>query len=94
MAGKGPAAEMVREQIMGDRQLKSCPPRPLGEVVIIKESQSKPFIEPTDRRVNSRLHEQAESRQLGHGKPLPAMLVAPSTRKAMHLADVAVGCGS
>ncbi len=82
---------MVHEQIMGDRQLKSRPPRPLGEIVVIKESQSKPFIEPTDRLVNGPLHEQAKSRQLRRGEPLPAMLVAPVRGKAMHLADVAIG---
>ena len=81
IAGKRPAAEVVNEQIMGDRQLKSRPPRPFGEIVIIKESQSKPFIEPADRVINSPFHEQAESRQLGHGEPLPAMLVAPVRAK-------------
>ncbi len=77
IAGKGPAAEMVNEEIMRDRELESRPPRPLGEVVVIKESQSKPFIEPTDRLVNGPLHEQAKSRQLGHSEPLPAMVFAP-----------------
>ena len=74
IARKGPAAEVVHEQVMGDRELESRPPRPFREIVIIKESQSKPFIEPADRVINSPLHEQAESRQLGHGEPLPAML--------------------
>ena len=39
IAGKRPAAEMVNEQVMGHGQLKPGPPRPFGEVIVIKEPQ-------------------------------------------------------
>jgi hypothetical protein len=36
ISGKSPAAEMMNEQIMRYRQFKPSPPRPLGEVIVIK----------------------------------------------------------
>ncbi len=81
---------MVYEQVMSHRQLKPGPAGPLGAIVIIEESQSKPLIEPPNRIVNSPFHEQAESRQLGYGEPLSAMLVAPTSSEALHFINVGI----
>jgi hypothetical protein len=90
ITGKCPAAEMMNEQVMRHSQLKARLPRPFGEVIVIKEPQSKPFVEPADLSINGPFHEQAKSRQLGHGKPLPAMLIAPPASKRMQVLDITI----
>ena len=62
ITGECPAAEMMNEQVMRHRQLKPGPPRPLGEVIVIKEPQSEPFVEPADGVIDSPFHEQAKAR--------------------------------
>ena len=92
---------VVHEQVMSDSQLKFGLARAVGEIIVVKEPESKPFIEPADRFINGSLHEQTKPRKFGHGEPLPAMPVAPCTSEGMHLADVAIrhrldqlwGCG-
>ena len=90
IAHKCPAAKMVNEQIMCHRQFKPGPPRPLGEIIVIKEPEPKPLIEPADLVINGPLHEQTKPRKLGHGEPLLAMLVAPSPGKPVHLRDIVI----
>jgi hypothetical protein len=46
IAGKRAAAEVVDEKVMGDRQIKPGTAGPRGEIVIVKEIQSKPLVEP------------------------------------------------
>jgi hypothetical protein len=65
VTGECPAAEMVDDQVTSDRQLKPCAVGPFGEIVGVKEPESKPLVEPTDLLINGSLHEQAESRSLG-----------------------------
>jgi hypothetical protein len=90
ITGECPAAEMMNEQIMRHSQFKPSPPRPLGKIVVIKEPQSKPVIKPADGVIDSPFHEQAKARQLGHGEPLPAMLIAPPASKRMHVLDITI----
>ena len=54
---KGPATEVMDEQVMGDGQLKSRPPRPFSEVIIVEEPQSEAL-----RQVRQPYHEQPASR--------------------------------
>src|SRR5262249_33206646 len=42
-------------------------------------------VEPADLRINLALHEQAKARKLAHGEPLPAVIIAPSARKGLHV---------
>jgi hypothetical protein len=90
VAGKRAAAEMVDEQVTSDRKLKPCAAGPFGEILVVKEPESKPFVEPTDLHINGSLHEQAKSRQLAHAEPAPAMLIAPCAGKAMHFIQIVV----
>jgi hypothetical protein len=90
IAGKRAATEMVDEQVVGDRQLEPGSSRPNGQVVVVEEPKSKPFVEPADGVINGPLQKQAEPRQFGHGKPLPAMLIAPTPSKVMHIPDITV----
>ena len=90
IAQKRPAAEMMHKQIMGYCQLKPRPPRPLGEIIVIKQPQPKPLIEPANLVINGPLHEQTKPRKLGHGKPLLATFVAPLLCEPVHLVDIAI----
>jgi hypothetical protein len=56
---------MMRKQIMRHRQLKPGPPRPLGEIIVIKEPEPKPLVEPADLVIDGPLHEQTKRRKLG-----------------------------
>jgi hypothetical protein len=57
---KRPATEMMDEQILCYGQPKPGPPRPLSQVVVIKEPDSKPLIEPADRLVDDPFHQQTK----------------------------------
>ena len=94
VAGERPAAEVVDEQVVGNCQPKPGPQGPFGEIVVVKEPQSKSFVEPADLFVNSPLHEQAKSGQLRYGKPAPATLVAPLAGEAVHFIQILVGAFS
>jgi hypothetical protein len=52
---------MMDEQIIRDNQPKPGASRPLGEIVIIKEPNPKPLIEPADLGVDGSFHQQAKS---------------------------------
>ncbi len=52
IALKRAAAKMMDKQIMRHRQFKPRPPGPLGEIIIIKQPQPKPLIEPADFLIN------------------------------------------
>jgi hypothetical protein len=80
----------MNEQVMRHGQFKPGPPRPLGKIVVIKEPQPKPLVEPADLSINGPFHEQAKARQLGHGEPLPAMLIASPASKRMHVQDITI----
>ena len=82
---KRPAAEMMNKEVVGDGQFKAGPPRPDGQIIVIEEPQPEPLVEPADRLINDPLHEQAEPGYLSRREPLPAMLLAPSPRKTIHL---------
>ncbi len=45
VADERAAAEVVNEQVVGHRQLESGPPRPFGQVIIVEEAESEPFVE-------------------------------------------------
>ena len=90
IANERPAPEMMNEQVMGHRQLKAGAACPLGQVIVIEEPQPEPFIQPADLLIDGPLHEQAKPRQLGHGEPLPQVLVAPPPGKGGHLGQIAI----
>jgi len=60
------------------------------QIVIVEERQPELFIKPPVGIVHLPFHEQAKPRQLGHGKPLPTALLAPSPRKHVHLIQIAI----
>ena len=62
ITGECPAAEMMNEQVMRHRQLKPGPPRPLGEVIVIKEPRPEPFVKPADGVIQIPFHEQTKPR--------------------------------
>ena len=90
VARERPAAEVMDEQVVSDGQLKPGPPRPFGEVILREDTKPEPLIEPTDLVVELPLHEQAKPRQLGHGEPLAAVVVAPATGDDVHLLHVVI----
>jgi hypothetical protein len=62
IASKRPAAVVVNEQVMRDGQFKPSLPRPLCKIVVIKQPNPKPLVEPADLSINGPFHEQAKAR--------------------------------
>ena len=93
VADERPAAEVVDEQVMGHGQLEAGPTRPHGQVVVVEESQAETLVQAADGVIHGPLDQDAEPRQLGHGEPLPAVLVAPAAGEGVHRVQVAVGHG-
>ncbi len=87
---EGPAPEVVHKKIMRHGQLKTRPPRPLGEIIIIETPNAKPLIEPADRVINGSLHEKAKPRQLRRIEPRPKVLLAPLPGEPVHVRDIAI----
>jgi hypothetical protein len=81
---------VVDEQIRGQRQLKARLPASYRKIIIVKEPQPEPLIEPTDRDIDRPLREQAEPRKLAHREPLPSMLLSPSPGKGLHLFQILI----
>jgi hypothetical protein len=48
------------KQVMSHRQPEAGPSRPLGEIIIVKEPQPEPLVEPADLVVDGTLHEHAK----------------------------------
>jgi hypothetical protein len=90
VALKRPAAEMMNKQIIRHGQIKSSPPRPLGQIIIIKEPDSKPLIGPADRLVDDPFHQQTKPRQLVGCEPFPTMLIVPLPGKPVHGPEIAI----
>jgi hypothetical protein len=55
---KGPAAEMVDEQIVSHGQLESGPPRSDSQIIAVEQPQSEPLVEPADGPIYGPLHEE------------------------------------
>jgi zinc-finger binding domain of transposase IS66 len=91
ITNKRSAPRVMNEQVMCDSQLESSPPRPLGEIIIIKEPQSEPLIEPPDRIKDSTFHEQTKPGEFRHRVPLPQMLIAPPPCKPAHFIQIPIG---
>ena len=49
VANECPAAEVVDEDIEGHGQLEAGPTRPLGQIVVVEESQPELLVESADR---------------------------------------------
>jgi hypothetical protein len=56
---------MVHKKVMCHSQLKSRPPRPLGEIIVVEKPNSKPLVEPADGVVDIPFHQQTKPRKLG-----------------------------
>jgi hypothetical protein len=53
---------MVHKKVMCHSQLKSRPPRPLGEIIVVEKPNSKPLVEPADGVVDIPFHQQTKPR--------------------------------
>ena len=58
VADESPAAEVVDEQIVSNRQVEARAAGALSEVVIVEEPEPEPLVEPPDLLVDGPLHEQ------------------------------------